>query len=218
MRELFQTHEVFNQSPPFQDVNLFTTDPALMDAVERAGAGHAAHQLSRFGATCGSAEALETARLANDNAPRLRAFDSRGERLDVVEYHPAYHALMEISIKQGLHCSAWEHLADPAGQRRAGATVARAAGCYMANQMEAGHQCPVTMTNAAVPALLLAPQLAAQWLPKVLTRSYDKTLRPLAAKAGVTIGMGMTEKQGGTDVRANTTQAGPAGTGGPGAE
>jgi len=218
MRELFQTHEVFNQSPPFQDVNLFTTDPALMDAVERAGAGHAAHQLARFGATCGSAEALETARLANDNAPRLRAFDSRGERLDVVEYHPAYHALMEISIKQGLHCSAWEHLADPAGQRRAGATVARAAGCYMANQMEAGHQCPVTMTNAAVPALLLAPQLAAQWLPKVLTRSYDKTLRPLAQKAGVTIGMGMTEKQGGTDVRANTTQAMPAGAGGPGAE
>ena len=218
MRELFQTHEVFNQSPPFQDVNLFTTDPALMDAVERAGAGHAARQLSRFGATCGSAEALETARLANDNAPRLRAFDSRGERLDVVEYHPAYHALMEISIKQGLHCSAWEHLADPAGQRRAGATVARAAGCYMANQMEAGHQCPVTMTNAAVPALLLAPQLAAQWLPKVLTRSYDKTLRPLAQKAGVTIGMGMTEKQGGTDVRANTTQAMPAGAGGPGAE
>jgi putative acyl-CoA dehydrogenase len=146
------------------------------------------------------------------------SFDSTGERLDVVEYHPAYHALMQISIGQGLHASAWDHLVEPGGVRRPGASVERSAGCYLANQMEAGHQCPITMTNAAVPTLLLAPELAAQWLPKILARSYDKSLRPVVAKRGVTVGMGMTEKQGGTDVRANTTRAEPVGLAGPGAE
>ncbi|MFZ0853830.1 MAG: isovaleryl-CoA dehydrogenase [Hyphomicrobiaceae bacterium] len=218
MLEPFRTHEVTNQSPPFQELNLFTTDRALLEAVAREGAAEAAGELAQFGAICGSADALEQARLANENPPRLRTFDSRGHRLDVVEYHPAYHALMEISIRQGLHCSAWDHLAEPAGQPRAGATVARSAGCYLANQMEAGHQCPITMTNAAVPTLLLEPQLARQWLPKVLSRAYDKSLRRPADKRGVTIGMGMTEKQGGTDVRANTTRAEPAGAGGPGGE
>ena len=218
MLEPFQTHEVFNQSPPFQDVNLFVSDRVLQEAVAREGAGHAADALARFGHTCGSAEALDQARLANEHPPRLRSFDAKGFRLDVVEFHPAYHALMAISIGQGLHCSAWEHLAQAGAERRPGAAVARAAGCYMANQMEAGHQCPITMTNAAVPTLLLAPELARQWLPKLLSRVYDKSLRSLAEKQGVTIGMGMTEKQGGTDVRANTTRAEPAGAGGPGAE
>jgi putative acyl-CoA dehydrogenase len=218
MLEPFQTHEVFNQSPPFQDVNLFTTDCALKEAVSREGAGYAAQALSEFGATCGSAEALEQARLANENAPRLLSFDAKGERLDVVEYHPAYHALMQMSIGQGLHASAWDHLAEPGGVRRPGSHVERSAGCYLANQMEAGHQCPITMTHAAVPTLLLAPALAAQWLPKILARSYDKSLRPLVEKRGVTLGMGMTEKQGGTDVRANTTRAEPVGAPGPGGE
>jgi putative acyl-CoA dehydrogenase len=218
MLEPFQTHEVFNQSPPFQDVNLFTTDAALSEAVKREGAAHAALRLSQFGATCGSAEALEQARLANENPPRLLSFDGKGERLDVVEYHPAYHALMQISIGQGLHASAWDHLAEQGGVRRPGASVERSAGCYLANQMEAGHQCPITMTHAAVPTLLLAPELAAQWLPKILARSYDKSLRPLVEKRGVTLGMGMTEKQGGTDVRANTTRAEPVGLTGRGAE
>jgi putative acyl-CoA dehydrogenase len=218
MLEPFQTHEVFNQSPPFQDVNLFTTDAALVEAVQREGAGAAAQQLARFGQTCGSADALAQARLANENLPRLLRFDSKGAPLDVVEYHPAYHALMAISIGQGLHCSVWDHLAAEPGKRRAGATVERSAGCYLANQMEAGHQCPITMTNAAVPTLLLAPDLAHRWLPKILTRNYDKSLRRLAEKRGVTLGMGMTEKQGGTDVRANTTRAEPAAAGGPGTE
>jgi putative acyl-CoA dehydrogenase len=218
MLEPFQTHEVFNQSPPFQDVNLFATDAALREAVSREGAAHAAQALSDFGATCGSAEAMEQARLANENPPRLLSFDSTGERLDVVEYHPAYHALMQISIGQGLHASAWDHLAEPGGARRPGASVERSAGCYLANQMEAGHQCPITMTNAAVPTLLLAPELAAPWLPKILARSYDKSLRPMPEKRGVTLGMGMTEKQGGTDVRANTTRAEPVGQPGPAAE
>ncbi|HEU0158012.1 MAG TPA: isovaleryl-CoA dehydrogenase [Hyphomicrobiaceae bacterium] len=219
MLEPFQTHEVFNQSPPFQDVNLFTSDRPLMEAVKREGAAGALERLGQFGATCGSAEALEQARLANENAPRLMSFDSKGARLDLVEYHPAYHVLMQISMAQGLHASVWEHLAEPGGGgRRPGASVERSAGCYLANQMEAGHQCPITMTNAAVPTLLMAPELAAQWLPKILARTYDKALRPLAQKRSVTIGMGMTEKQGGTDVRANTTRAEPVGGRGPGAE
>ncbi|HXE70692.1 MAG TPA: isovaleryl-CoA dehydrogenase [Hyphomicrobiaceae bacterium] len=218
MLEPFQTHEVFNQSPPFQDVNLFTTDAALMEAVSREGANGSTQQLAQFGHTCGSAEALEQARLANDNPPRLLSFDSKGARLDLVEFHPAYHALMAISIGQGLHCSAWDHLAGGHGKRRPGATVERSAGCYLANQMEAGHQCPITMTNAAVPTLLLEPDLAGRWIPKILTRSYDKSLRRLAEKRGATIGMGMTEKQGGTDVRANTTRAAPVAAGGPGSQ
>ncbi|HEU0159368.1 MAG TPA: DNA alkylation response protein, partial [Hyphomicrobiaceae bacterium] len=139
MLEPFQTHEVFNQSPPFQDVNLFTTDTALLEAVEREGAAAAVPQLQHFGQTCGSAEALEQARLANENPPRLLRFDATGERLDVVEFHPAYHALMAISIGQGLHASAWDHLASGQTKRRAGASVERSAGCYLANQMEAGH-------------------------------------------------------------------------------
>ena len=218
MLEPFQTHEVFNQSPPFQDLNLFTTDRALMEAVAREGGQHAAQRLSQFGLTCGSAEALEQARLANENPPRLLSFDSKGARLDVVEFHPAYHYLMQISIAEGLHASVWEHLTEGGGARRPGASVERSAGCYLANQMEAGHQCPITMTNAAVPTLLLVPELAAQWVPKILTRTYDKALRPLPEKRGVTLGMGMTEKQGGTDVRANTTRAEPVAGGGQGAE
>jgi len=218
MLEPFQTHEVFNQSPPFQDLNLFTTDRALMEAVHREGAAHAVERLSQFGQTCGSAEALEQARLANEHPPRLLSFDSKGARLDVVEFHPAYHTLMQISMGQGLHCSVWDHLAEAGGVRGSGASVARSAGCYLANQMEAGHQCPITMTNAAVPTLLIAPELAAQWLPKILARTYDKSLRPLAEKRSATLGMGMTEKQGGTDVRANTTRAEPVRGGGPGAE
>ena len=218
MLEPFQTHEVFNQSPPFQDVNLFTSDRALMEAVDREGASSAAQALAHFGHTCGSAEALELGRLANENPPRLHGFDARGARVDMVEFHPAYHALMQISIAQGLHCSAWDHLAQDGGERRPAANVARSAGCYLANQMEAGHQCPITMTNAAVPTLLLAPDLARQWLPKILSRTYDKSLRRLADKQGVTIGMGMTEKQGGTDVRANTTRAEPVAGGGPAGE
>ena len=215
----FATHEVLNQSPPFEDINLYATDRALIEAVNREGGGSAARRLADFGAACGSAAAFERGRLANENPPRLKVFDTKGHRLDVVEFHPAYHECMGVSAAEGLHCSAWEHLAAPGRPSRPpGANVVRSAGCYMAIQMEAGHQCPITMTNAAVPTLLIQPQIAAEWLPKVLTRDYDKSFRPASAKRAVTIGMGMTEKQGGTDVRANSTRAEPAGTGGPGAE
>jgi putative acyl-CoA dehydrogenase len=209
---------VFNQSPPFEDVNLFTTDRALMEAVNREGGGSAVRRLTAFGEVCGSAAAFERGRLANENPPRLKPFDSKGRRLDVVEYHPAYHECMGVSVAEGLHCSSWDHLAGSGGKPASGANVARSAGCYMAIQMEAGHQCPITMTNAAVPTLRLQPEIAQAWLPKVLARVYDKSFKPASAKRGATIGMGMTEKQGGTDVRANTTKAVPAAGGGPGAE
>ena len=218
MRDAFATHAVFNQSPPFEDINLFASDAALAEAVEREGGGGKAQRLAAFGAICGSAEAFALGRLANENPPRLKTFDGKGRRLDTVEFHPAYHQLMEISTGEGLHASAWDHLAEGAAVPQAGANVARSAGCYMAAQMEAGHQCPITMTNAAVPTLRLEPSLAAFWIPKILARAYDKSFRPATAKAGVTIGMGMTEKQGGTDVRANTTTAEAAAGGGPGTE
>jgi putative acyl-CoA dehydrogenase len=214
----FATHEVFNQSPPLEDINLFTGDRALLEAVNREGAAHAAKRLTAFGAICGTAEAFQRGRLANENTPRLKPFDSKGRRLDTVEFHPAYHELMDVSMREGLHCSAWDHLAKPGAEPLPGANVARSAGTYMAIQMEAGHQCPITMTNAAVPALLVEPELAKWWIPKILSRTYDKSFQPASAKRGVTIGMGMTEKQGGTDVRANSTRAEPAGNGGPGAE
>src|SRR5207247_1454876 len=143
MTDSFATHEVFNQSPPFEDVNLFTSDCALVEAVDREGGGHGAKRLAAFGAICGSAEALQRARLANDNPPRLRPFDSEGRRLDTVEFHPAYHECMAISMHEGLHCSAWDHLAKAGAQPVVGANVARSAGTYMAIQMEAGHQCPI---------------------------------------------------------------------------
>jgi putative acyl-CoA dehydrogenase len=218
MSSPFATHEVFNQSPAFEDVNLFTSDRALLEAVNREGGGHAAKRLTAFGGICGSAESFQRGRIANENLPRLRPFDSKGRRLDTVEFHPAYHECMEISIREGLHCSAWDHLANPGAKPTPGANVARSAGTYMAIQMEAGHQCPITMTNASVPALMLQPELAEWWIPRILSRTYDKSFKPAAAKRGVTIGMGMTEKQGGTDVRTNSTVAAPAGNGGPGAE
>src|SRR5262249_985431 len=160
MTNPFATHQVFNQSPPFQDVNLFSSDAALMEAVGREGAAHAVPGLSAFGAACGSAEALERGRLANEHPPRLKSFDSKGRRPACIEFHPAYHECMQMSMAEGLHCSVWEHLLKPGTQPLPGANVARSAGTYMAIQMEAGHQCPITMTNAAVPTLLREPQLA----------------------------------------------------------
>jgi putative acyl-CoA dehydrogenase len=195
-----------NQSPVFTDVNLFTSDTALREAVAREGAADAAENLTAFGRIAGSAAAAELGRQANENPPRLRAFDAQGRRLDRVDYHPAYHRLMGFSTAQGLHCSTWDYLATVNGPRP-GAHVARCAGSYMAAQMEAGHCCPITMTHAAVATLLNEPVLARSVLPKLLARSYDPRFAPWQKKQAITIGMGMTERQGGTDVRANTTIA-----------
>jgi putative acyl-CoA dehydrogenase len=203
------THEVLNQSPPFQDFNLFATDQPLQDAVAREGAASASERLMAFGEQAGSAECLEQGRLANEHPPRLRTFDAKGHRIDRVEFHPAYHAMMAMSTAAGLHMASWDHLRTRSEAPMTGANVARAAASFMAAQAESGHCCPITMTNAAVASLLLEPDLADDLLPKILVRDYDASFRPIAEKRAITLGMGMTEKQGGTDVRANTTRAEP---------
>lgn len=205
-----ETHEVFNQSPVFENVNLFAADTALREAVEREGAGWACEALENVGASAGSAQTLEWGRLANEYPPKLRAFDQKGRRLDMVEYHPAYHDLMRQSLAYGLHSASWEHLLDQ-HERRAGAVVARCAAFFLMAQAEAGHCCPVTMTHACVPALLHNGAVSRKWLPKILSRHYDPAFAPVEEKRNATVGMGMTEKQGGTDVRANTTRAVPGG-------
>lgn len=215
----FETHEVFNQAPPLEDYNLFTSDRVLQESVAREGAGDEAAQLTAFGAKIGKAEVLDLGRQANTYLPVLKGFDRFGHRQDRVEFHPSYHALMEISVAQGIHASPWEHLARGEAAP-AGRNAARQAALYMMCQVEPGHICPITMTNASVPALLFQPSLAEEWLPKIVSRAYDPAFGPMQAKTGVTLGMGMTEKQGGTDVRANTTRAEPAGkaSAGPGSE
>jgi putative acyl-CoA dehydrogenase len=204
----FDSPEVLNQSPPYADVDLFATDRPLVEAVQANGAGSEAVALSGFGRRWGAAEMLEQARLANENPPRLRTHDPKGFRRDEVEFHPAYHRLMTESMREGLHASTWRPDGTPAP---APAEVARAARFYMAAQVESGHLCPITMTRASVAALAAEPAVAADWLPKILSRQYDARFRPLTLKSAVTLGMGMTEKQGGTDVRANSTTATPSG-------
>ena len=203
----FETHEVTNQSPPFEDVDLFTTDRPLQDAVRANGAEGETAALAAFGRRWGAAHMFAQAGLANSEAPRFAAFDAQGFRRDVVEYHPAYHQFMAESIGAGLHAMTWRAY----GARAAAPSeVARAARCYMVAQVENGHMCPVTMTRAAVAALAPEPALAARLLPQIMSRSYDPSFRPWWEKSGITLGMGMTEKQGGTDVRSNTTRAVPA--------
>ena len=202
----FDTHEVFNQAPPFGDLNLFRCDPALREGLAREGAGWYADTLDALGARLGSAETLDLARLANEFTPRLINFDRAGQRIDEVEFHPSWHRLMSMLIENGAHSLPWEQ--EP-GQARPGAQVARAAAYLMFGQVENGSQCPVTMTYASVPALRQNPAIAARWLPKILSREYDPRSLPVEQKRGALVGMGMTEKQGGTDVRANTTRAAP---------
>ena len=202
-----QTHDVFNQSPPYVDVDLYATDAALVGAVA-ANSTAGAEILSAFGRRWGSAEMFELGRLANENPPRLRLFDAKGHRRDEVEFHPSYHRLMNESLSAGLAAMTWN-----SDGSRVPTEVARAARYYMVAQAENGHMCPVTMTRAAVATLTAAPDIAAQMIPKILSRHYDPAFRPWKDKHGMTFGMGMTEKQGGTDVRANTSRAVPDGEG-----
>jgi putative acyl-CoA dehydrogenase len=206
----FETHEIFNQSPPYEDVDLFANDRPLQDAVAANGARDEMAALSAFGRLWGSAEMIEQGRLANENTPKLKAFDTKGFRRDVIEFHPAYHRFMAESMKAGLHNSMWR--ADGA-RTDAPAEISRAARFYMANAIEQGHLCPVTMTRACVGALAVEPALLARLMPKIASRTYDPRFIPWWEKDGITLGMGMTEKQGGTDVRANTTTATPNGDG-----
>jgi putative acyl-CoA dehydrogenase len=201
------TEAVPNQAPPYQDVDLYGSDQPLQEAVEANGAGREAAALSAFGRHWGSAAMFEQARLANEHPPRLRTFDATGARVDTVEFHPAYHHFMGESIAAGLHASTWQ--AD--GSRAAApAEVARAARYVMVAQVENGHMCPITMTRAAVAAFAGYPTLTRMLMAKLVSRHYDPLFRPWREKIGITLGMGMTEKQGGTDVRANTTRAEPA--------
>jgi putative acyl-CoA dehydrogenase len=200
----FRTHLVFNQPPPLTDYNLFATDRPLAEAVGREGAGWAEGELNDLGRTLGRAETIGLGVQANRCPPVLKAFDRFGRRRDMVEFHPAWHELMSLAVAAGLHTSPW---AAP----RPGAHLARAAGFYMLGQIEAGVQCPLAMTYGAVAVLRRSPALAAEWLPRLFSRLYDPTFRPAGEKLGALMGMGLTEKQGGSDVRSNTTRAAPVG-------
>ncbi|MGF6433935.1 isovaleryl-CoA dehydrogenase [Bradyrhizobium elkanii] len=200
----FATHDVFNQSPPFENVDLFTVDAPLAAAVAANGGAAATAELSDFGKHWGSAAMAERGRVANENTPKLRLFDARGNRRDEVEFHPAYHELMAHSAHAGVHNSTWSADGRPAG---GAAEVVRAARFYIASQVETGHLCPITMTRASVAALASQPDILAKTMPVIGTRAYDPTFAPWWTKRGMTLGMGMTEKQGGTDVRANMTRA-----------
>ncbi len=203
------THEVTNQPPDLEGYNLYDTDRALKEALHREGAGWAEDKARSLGAAAGSERVIKLAFEANNNPPRLRAFDRFGRRVDEVEFHPAYHQLMELAIGCGVHSITWT--AD-----RPGGYVAHTALEYLLTQAEAGVCCPVTMTHAVIPAIRRQPEIAAEWEPRILSNEYDPRFIPAGEKAGATFGMALTEKQGGSDLRANTTRAEPIGTGGTG--
>jgi len=206
---LAETHAVENQPPALRDYNVYTQDTALVEGVAREGGAWADAQLRAFGELTGSAEVIELGFQANENKPVLFTHDNYGHRIDEVRFHPAYHRLMQMSLEHGLHSAHWT-------QPGPGAHVARAAAFYLQSQVDAAHGCPITMTSAVVPALQQQPELAVQYLPKIVTRQYDPRNIPLERKTAITVGMAMTEKQGGSDVRANTLRAHPLGAGGPG--
>ena len=199
-----------NQPPPLEPYDPFTADPVLADAVEREGGSTGLDELAAFGARVGSIEVSQWGEQANRHEPELATHDRFGERVDEVRYHPAYHALMELSISAGLHCRHYD------GVPGDGELVRRNAAMLLLAQVEVGHLCPISMTGAALYALDHQPELAEVWGPKVRSRSYEPALGPLDGKAGVLLGMSMTERQGGSDVRANTSAAAPVDGGGPG--
>ncbi len=202
------TDEVTNQPPPIAGGNAWRGDPLLIQIAEDFSAP-VRKDLDNLGRFVLSQEAQETARLANPETPVLRTHDRQGRRVALGAYPPAYHALMRRSVASGLHSSIWENSAAETGRRH----QARAARFYLTAQLEAGHLCPITMTSASLAALMAAPKLFREWAPRVTTRKYDQTNKPPVEKSGLTLGMGMTERQGGTDVRANTTRAERAGSG-----
>jgi putative acyl-CoA dehydrogenase len=204
-----ETHEVFNQVPPLGSFNAFETNRPLVEALEREGGGWAREQVSALGAYTGDVETRELARLANEHTPVLRTHDRYGNRIDEVEFHPAWHELLGQAVAHEIPSFAWRH-PEP------GAHVARTT--LMMLCPESGVGCPVSMTYAIMPALRKQPELAAEWEPRLTTPVYDRRFVPAAEKEGALAGMGMTEKQGGSDVRANTTTARPVNGGGPGAE
>ncbi|HEX7381683.1 MAG TPA: acyl-CoA dehydrogenase family protein [Nevskiaceae bacterium] len=198
----FRTHEVTNQPPALEPWDAWATDLPLREALAREGAEWAAPRCAAYGRRVGG-ELMRAGRLANEHRPQLRAFDRYGHRIDAVEFHSAYHKLMAAAIEAGVTSLGWRETEHEA------ANVARMALFYLHNQADQGSACPLTMTCASVAALRRAAGPSAEWLPRVLATSYDPRPVPAQQKAGNTIGMGMTEKQGGSDVRANTTRAWP---------
>lgn len=199
------THDVFNQAPPLTGFST-ADEPALLEALRRDGGGWGEAEVRELGARAGSEEVQEWARTAEASPPVLRTHDRYGHRIDEVEFHPAWHRLMAAAVGSGQHAAPW-------AEARPGAHLVRAAKFYVWAQAEAGHGCPVSMTYAAVPALRAQPELAAVYEPLLASRTYDFGLRPPLGKRGLIAGMSMTEKQGGSDVRANTTRAVPTGDG-----
>ncbi|MFN8215026.1 MAG: acyl-CoA dehydrogenase family protein [Solirubrobacterales bacterium] len=210
-RPTFGNHAVTNQPPPLVDYDVYAADRPLREAVRREGAEWAEEQIHAVGAFAGSGRAQELGRLANENPPKLKTHDRYGNRVDEIEFHPAWHELMSVAVGNELHCSPWK-------EPRPGAHVARGAAFMCMSQAEAGIGCPISMTYSVVPALRTQPELAAEWEPRFFSAVYDVANRPAASKDGALAGMGMTEKQGGSDVRANTTVARAVAGGGPGAE
>ncbi len=195
-----QFSEVFNQPPALENYNLFVSDVALREAAEHNGGAWNNENAAAFGAILGSAETLELGDLANKNPPVLKTHERFGNRLDVVEFHPAYHALMRLGIENETHSSAWT-------SERDGAFAARSVLAFLKQQVDEGTSCPLTMTFAVVPSLKIEPEIAAEWLPRLLSNEYDARFIPADQKRGATFGMALTEPQGGSDVRANTTFA-----------
>lgn len=204
-----ETHTVENQPEALENYNAYEEDAALKDAVKAHQGQAYSEDLSRFGTVTGSAEVLEWGFQANENKPVFFTHNRHGKRIDEVRFHPSYHQLMALSIKEGIHSSHWT-------KPGPGAHVARAAKSYMMSQVEAGHGCPITMTSAAIPTLKRQPDIYDIWAPKVMHREYDYRNVSHEEKAGLTIGMAMTEKQGGSDVRQNSTRAFAMGAQGPG--
>jgi putative acyl-CoA dehydrogenase len=211
MRTAYSTEAVFNQAPPLENYNLFDSDCALKEAVSREGAGWIDAEARELGELLGRSETISLGVLANRFAPELRTHDRFGYRIDEVTYHPAYHELMRIGISARTHALPWI-------EKRQGVHVARAALVMLRHQIDEGTSCPLTMTFSAIPSLRLQPELASEWEPQALSSVYDFRSIPALEKQGILLGMGMTERQGGSDVRANTTSAKPVNGGGPGKE
>ncbi|HEV7769672.1 MAG TPA: isovaleryl-CoA dehydrogenase [Solirubrobacterales bacterium] len=210
-RSTGSTHEVVNQPPPLVDYNVFEADTVLVEAARREGAEWAEERISAVGALAGSERIQALGATANENPPKLRTHDRFGHRVDEVEFHPAWHELLGHAVGHELHALPWK-------EPQPGAHVARAAAFVCMSHAEAGVGCPISMTYSVIPALRTQPERAAEWEPRLLSAEYDPRNAPAAEKTGALAGMGMTEKQGGSDVRANTTVARPVNGGGPGAE
>lgn len=198
-----------NHPPPLENYNLWDADAALREAAQREGAGWVAEQARDFGEVLGRADTLRLGDLANRYTPVLRTHDRFGNRIDEVEFHPAYHELMRLSVSRAAHSLAWT-----AGQ--SGSHVARAVLMMLRHQVDEGHGCPISMTHSVIPSLRIQPELAAEWELRALSNEYDSRFLPAPEKRGVLFGMAMTERQGGSDVRSNTTEAAPMKARGPG--